>query len=253
MDLELGGRTAFISGATKGIGAAVAEALAAEGVDLFLVARSREALARTADDLSSRYRIRVAWSDGDLSVAGEGERAAKAALSAFAAVDVIVNNAGQSMPGSLETTAAEWATSNQLNFLAHLEVMRTLLPDMRQRGWGRVVNIVGMSYRHPTDLSTGTIAKYGLIATSQIIARDVAADGVTINSVTIGLIETPQIAAMLGAAPDRRAATIKQIPMGRLGLPTEVANGVLFFASPRASYATASTITIDGGADISLL
>jgi 3-oxoacyl-[acyl-carrier protein] reductase len=253
MDLGIAQRTAFVSGATQGIGAGTAEALAREGADLFLVARSADALDTMAGELQDRYGVRVRWAAADFSLAGEGERVAREAQAALGDVDIVVNNAGRSMPGSLQTTAEDWARSQQLNCLSHLEVIRTLLPGMRQRGWGRVINIVGTAYRHPTDFNTGTIAKYGLLAASQVTARTVAPDGVTVNAVTVGFIDTPQISEMFTRWTARGAEILERIPMGRLGRPEEVASAVLFFASAAATYCTASTITLDGGADSGLV
>lgn len=253
MDPGTACRTAFVSGATQGIGAAVANALAGQGADLFLVARSDDALAARARDLEQRHGVRVRWAAADFSLPGQGEQSARQAQEALGSIDIVVNNAGRSMPASLRTSPEEWATSQQLNCLSHLEVMRTLIPAMQERRWGRIVNVVGTSYRHPVDLNVGTIAKYGLLAASQVTARSVAADGVTINAVTVGFIETPQIATMFTRWPDRAAEILGGIPMRRLGRPEEVANAVVFFASELAGYATASTITLDGGTDSALV
>lgn len=249
MELGIANRNAFVCGATHGIGEATARAMAAEGANLFLVSRTADRLRDLAHDLESKHGVKVAWTTGDFTEPGEGQRAAEAALEAFSDIHILVNNAGASMPGSLDTTTEQWHASYQLNFLSHLEVIRTILPDMRARRWGRIINISGTAYRWPTNFSTGTVAKYGLLNTSQVTAREVARDGVTINAVTVGFIETAQITKMFEAEPKLKRAVLDEIPMERLGTPQEVADAVLFLASEQASYTTASTVTIDGGAD----
>jgi 3-oxoacyl-[acyl-carrier protein] reductase len=242
MDLGLSGRRAFVSGATQGIGRAVVEVLAAEGADVVLVARDAERLAAVAEETAARHGVRCTWHSADFATPGGAGAAAEAA----GEVDVVVNNAGRSRPATLDTPAAEWAESQQLNFLSHLEVIRVLLPGMRDRGWGRIVNVTGTAYRAPLQLNSGTIAKYGLVNTATNLAREVARSGVTVNTVTVGLVESGQI-----RAADHPVDSM--IPMGRLGTPAEVAAAVAFLASDQARYTTGSTVTVDGGADPTLL
>jgi 3-oxoacyl-[acyl-carrier protein] reductase len=242
MDLGLAGRRAFVSGATQGIGRAVVETLAAEGADVHLVARDAERLAAIAEETAAKYGVRCTWRSADFTVPGEAGAAADAA----GAVDVVVNNAGRSRPATLDTPAEEWRDSQQLNFLSHLEVVRALLPGMRERRWGRIVNVTGAAYRAPLQLNSGTIAKYGLVNAAKNLAREVAREGVTVNTVTVGLVESGQI-----HAADFPVDAL--IPMGRLGTPAEVAAAVAFLASDQARYTTGSTVTVDGGADPGLL
>jgi 3-oxoacyl-[acyl-carrier protein] reductase len=254
MELGLAGRRALVSGATQGIGLSVVEALAAEKTDLFLTARDPGRLARTAQDVEEKHGVRCAWHSADFSVPGQAVSAAEAAISAFGGIDVLVNNAGRSLPATLDTSTEQWWGSTQLNFLSHVEAIRTVLPGMRERGWGRIVNVTGAAYRAPQQLNMGTIAKYGILNTAKLVAREVARTGITVNTVTVGLIESHQINEI--HYPDdeqRQAAADESIPMGRLGSPAEVASAVLFLASDRATYITGSTITVDGGADPTLL
>jgi 3-oxoacyl-[acyl-carrier protein] reductase len=254
MDLGISGRHALVSGATQGIGHGVVEALAAEGVDLFLVARDRDRLARTAQQVTNKYGVRCEWHSADFGQAGQAREAARAADSTLGGIDILVNNAGRSLPAALDTPTEEWQASSQLNFLSHLEMIHTVLPGMRERGWGRIVNVTGAAYRAPQQLNMGTIAKYGLLNTAKLVARDVAQAGITINTVTVGLIESHQINEIhYRDEEQRQAAADASIPMGRLGSPAEVAAAVLFLASDQATYITGSTITVDGGADPTLL
>ena len=254
MELGLTGRRALVSGATQGIGQGVVEALAAEGTDIFLTARDPDRLTRTAQHIEEKYGVRCGWRSADFGRPGQADDAAQAAISAFGGIDILVNNAGRSLPASLDTSTEQWQGSTQLNFLSHVEAIRRVLPGMRERGWGRIVNVTGTAYRAPQHLNMGTIAKYGLLNMAKLVARDVARTGVTVNTVTVGLIESHQINEIhYPDAEERSAAADEGIPMGRLGSPAEVAAAVLFLASEQATYITGSTITVDGGADPTLL
>ncbi|WP_344867200.1 SDR family oxidoreductase [Amycolatopsis ultiminotia] len=254
MDLGIAGRRALVSGATQGIGRGVVDALAGEGVDLFLIARGSELLARTAEEIEARYDVRCRWHSADFGVPGQPAAAAEAAIAGFGGIDIVVNNAGRSMPASLESTTEEWHASSQLNFLSHVEVTRTVLPGMRERGWGRIINVTGAAYRAPQQFNMGTIAKYGLVNVAKMTAREVARTGVTVNTVTVGLIESHQInESQFPDERQRRAIADEFIPAGRFGTPAEVAAAALFLASEQAGYVTGSTVTVDGGADPTLL
>jgi 3-oxoacyl-[acyl-carrier protein] reductase len=253
MDLGLTGRRAFISGATQGIGHGVVRALAAEGTDLFLAARDPDRLAATVQLVEEEYGVRCGWHSADFGVPGQAETAVRTAISALGGIDILVNNAGRSLPATLDTPAEEWQASSQLNFLSHVEAIRTVLPGMKERGWGRIVNVTGAAYRAPQQFNMGTIAKYGTVNTAKLVAREVARAGVTVNTVTVGLIESHQINEIHYSEQQRRAAADESIPMGRLGTPAEVAAAVVFLASEQATYITGSTITVDGGADPTLL
>ncbi|MGY4981728.1 SDR family NAD(P)-dependent oxidoreductase [Streptomyces sp. 900105755] len=254
MDLGLAGRRAFVSGATRGIGQGVVDALAAEGADLFLTARDPDRLKRTAQHVEKKYGVRCGWHSADFGRPGQAGEAVRSAISTLGGIDILVNNAGRSLPAELDTPTEEWQASSQLNFLSHLEAIDAVLPGMRERGWGRIVNVTGAAYRAPQQLNMGTIAKYGILNTSKLVARQEARAGITINTVTVGTIESHQINEIhYPAEQQRRAEAEESIPMGRFGVPAEVAAAVAFLASERATYITGSTITVDGGADPTLL
>jgi 3-oxoacyl-[acyl-carrier protein] reductase len=140
MHLGLAGRRALVSGATQGIGRGVVDALAEEGVDLFLTARDPDRLAHTAQHTAEKYGVRCQWHSADFGVPGQAEAAVQSAITALAGIDILVNNAGRSLPASLDTTTEKWQASSQLNFLSHVEATRAVLPGMRERGWGRIVS-----------------------------------------------------------------------------------------------------------------
>lgn len=248
MELDLRGRTAYVSGGTEGIGRGIVEALAAEGVHIFVAARSRDRLAGLAEDITRRFGVDCAWAAADFSVAGQAGRSAEAALTSFGTVDIVINNAGRSLPLPLDAPAGEWHAGFQLNFLSHLEVILALAPGMRHRRWGRIVNIMGVSFRSPRKVSAGTPAKFALLATSKALAAELAEDEVTINAVGVGKIESTQINEMYYTdAADRAAFAAAEIPLRRFGAPADVAHAVTFLASSAASYITGSVLTVDGG------
>jgi 3-oxoacyl-[acyl-carrier protein] reductase len=232
----------------------VADALAEEGVDLFLTARDPDRLAQTAKDIGEKHGVRCQWHSADFGVPGQADGAARSAITELGGIDILVNNAGRSLPASLDTPTEQWQASSQLNFLSHLEATRAVLPGMRERGWGRIVNVSGAAYRAPQQFNMGTIAKYGIVNMAKMIAREEARAGVTVNTVTVGLIESHQINEIHYPDEQQRLATADElIPLGRLGSPDEVAAAVVFLASERAAYITGSTVTVDGGADPTLL
>jgi 3-oxoacyl-[acyl-carrier protein] reductase len=192
VELGLSGKNAWVSGATQGLGRAIADGLASEGVNLFITARDESLLAETAGAISAEHGVQCLWRPADYLVPGEATAAAEEAGARMSTIDILVNNAGTSIPGSLETPPAEWASSNQLNFLSHLEAIRSVLPGMKKRSWGRIINISGFAYRQPREINTGTIAKYALINTSKVLSREVAPDGITVNTVAVGLFGTPR-------------------------------------------------------------
>jgi 3-oxoacyl-[acyl-carrier protein] reductase len=252
MELGISGKNAWISGATRGLGRAIADGLASEGVNLFITARDESLLAETAGAISAAHGVKCLWRPTDYLVPGEATAAAEEAATRMGAIDLLVNNAGTSIAGSLETPPEEWASSNQLNFLSHLEAIRSVLPGMKERSWGRIINISGFAYRQPREINTGTIAKYALINTSKVLSREVAPDGITINTVAVGLFGTSQILTRMLPTPESRAAVSRQIPLGRLGEPREIVPAVLFLSSASATYVTGSVVTVDGGADTAI-
>ena len=252
MELGLAGKTAWVSGGTQGLGRAIADGLASEGVNLFITARDKSQLASTAEAIRTAYGVECLWRSTDYLVAGEATAAGKEAAARLGTIDLLVNNAGTSIPGSLDTTPDEWASSNQLNFLSHLEAIQAVLPGMRERSWGRIINISGLAYRQPREINAGTIAKYGLINASKVLSREVARDGITVNTVAVGLFETPQIVTHMLPTQESRVSVGRQIPLGRLGRPEEIIPAVLFLASAAATYVTGSVVTVDGGFDIAV-
>ena len=256
MDLGLRGKTAVVGGATSGLGRASADALAAEGCRLLIWSRNADALAATAAELTAAHGVEVDHVSAD---AGSPDAAATVADAAarFGPVDVLVLTAGG--PPTVDPTATDpegWSRALQLLAITPVELASRLLPDMRERGWGRVVAILSSGIRQPiADLVYSNAGRSVLAAWLKTTARAVAAEGVTLNGVMPGRIETPRIRQLDGGRAERegrsedevRAAHIASIPAGRYGLPEELGTLVAFLASKRASYITGQLVAVDGG------
>ncbi len=257
MDLGLTGRRAVVGGATSGLGRASAHALAAEGAELLLWSRDRERLDATAREIEGRYGRRpatVAADAGDPGAAAEVEHAARERLGG---VDVLVLNAGGPPPVAPDATTPDgWRAAFQLLAITPVDLATRLLPGMRERGYGRIVAVLSSGVREPiANLVYSNGGRSALNAWLKTIAREVAADGVTVNGVLPGRIATPRVASLDEAAAGRegvdpeeiRARSRAGIPAGRYGEPEEFGAVVAFLASAAASYITGSTLACDGG------
>lgn len=257
MDLGLAGRGALIGGASAGLGRACAEALAAEGCNLVLWSRDADALAQVATEIRADHGVTVATIAADATDRAAAEIVASFATSALPAIDIVVLNAGG--PPTVDPTAtnpAGWDRAFQLLATTPIELATRLLPAMRERRWGRIVAILSSGVRQPIlDLVYSNAGRGALMAWLKTVARTVAADGVTVNGVFPGRLETPRIVSLdrgraesTGQTIDSvRAGHLATIPVGRYGRPPELASLVAYLASERASYQTGTFTAIDGG------
>lgn len=246
MDLQLQGRTALVTGASMGIGAGIARVLAKEGVRVAITARRGELLEQLADEIEAAGATRPAIVLGDITDREDVARIAAEATAALGQVDILVNGAGGSRPTRTDAPDSDWDEAFALNFTSARRLTQTLLPAMRTRRWGRVINLSGSM--EPRSLNSATAAKAALHTWSKGLACDVAPDGVTINCIPPGRINSEQIRNRLHPTEENRQAFIaKMIPIGYFGEPEDIANLVAFLASPLARYITGAVMPVDGG------
>jgi 3-oxoacyl-[acyl-carrier protein] reductase len=247
MDLGLSGRTAIVCGASSGMGLAIARALVAENANVAMFARRRELLEREAEQLGA---LAV---HGDLTSPSDLERLVERTLQAFGGIDILVNNGG----GPPRTKAVEvdhHALQEAVDLLLHSAVSLTnrCLPHLRKSGNGRIVNITSSSVREPIDnLALSNAVRPGVIGWAKSLAKEVGPDGITVNSIAPGRIDTERLAEVYPEGPTE--ADLQPIPLRRFGRPEEVAEIACFLASDRASYVTGTTIAVDGGLTRGLL
>jgi 3-oxoacyl-[acyl-carrier protein] reductase len=239
MDLGIAGKRALVTGASMGIGRAIAVLLAREGVKLAVVARRRELLEKLQDETGKLVIIQQ-----DMLAEDAAERVSRAVLDGLGGVDILVNNAGGSRRFTLESTEAQWEEALTLNFTRHRQLTHRLLPQMIGRKWGRIVNITGKS--EPEGLNGAFAAKAAVHSWAKGLSREVGKHGITVNCVPPGRIISEQI--LRNYSPEfRKKESEEDIPVGEYGQPEDLANLVCFLASPLARYITGTVIPVDGG------
>ena len=259
MDLALRGHTALVFGGSKGLGRGCADALAAEGVDVALVARGQEALDRAAGEITARFGVAAYAFAADLADHDAVLRAVDQAEAVLGGrVDILVNNTGGPPPsGVAGVDPALWAAQFQTMVLSVFRVTDRVLPAMRARRWGRVLTVASTTVIEPNPaLGMSNTLRSALVGWSKTLAGEVARDGVTVNMILPGRIATDRttfldgaVAQRTGSTPDAVQAEVAQaIPVGRYGTPDEFGAVAAFLASERAAFVTGSMIRVDGGA-----
>jgi 3-oxoacyl-[acyl-carrier protein] reductase len=262
MDLGLRGKIGIAAASSAGIGRAVADALAAEGMNLVLCARRAEPLKNACMSVE-RHGGLVEGVTADLTNPEDVEKVVAVAQERFGRVDVLVTNTGGPPAGPFEAHSAEdWEAAVRQNLFSVLNLVRAVLPGMRERKWGRIINVTSIAVKQPSDnLILSNSVRAAVTGFARTLATEAAADGVTVNNVMPGFTRTDRLTELAqkraeigGVKPeDIWASWHREIPMGRVGEPGELAALVAFLASEQASYITAQSIAVDGGWIKSLL
>jgi len=245
MDLQLKNKTALVTGASQGIGRAIAKALAAEGVTVCIAARRRKLLDVLAQEITAAGGTAPAIVECDVMADGAPQQLADAARQALGHVDILINSAGGSRPAiPIDAPEEEWDSVMTLNFIRVRQLTHAVLPDMVGNNWGRVINISGKS--EPDALLASTPAKAAIHAWSKGLSRAVGKHGITVNCIPPGRIMSEQILRKY-SAEFRAEQSAKEIPVGRYGEPEELAVLAVFLSSPLAGYITGAVLPVDGG------
>jgi len=245
MDMQLQGKTALVTGASVGIGRGIALALAAEGVRLALTARRLDKLQELSGDIVAAGGPAPVLIAQDMYAADAAQTLSQAALHGLGQVDILVNNAGGSRSfKDLHVSEAQWEEAMTLNFHRPRQLADALIDSMIAQRWGRIINITGKS--EPDHVNGAFCAKAGMHSWAKGLSRMVGKDGITVNCIPPGRIHSEQI--YRNYTPEyRQWQCDNEIPVGRYGEPEDLANLVVFLASPRASYITGAVIPVDGG------
>lgn len=244
MDLRLAGRFGLVTGASAGIGRAIAVALAAEGVRLAVTAGRRQRLDELASEIEGAGALRPIVVEQDLMSSDAAQRIAEQAIAAFGKIEILVNNAGGSRAFKLHAREEHWEEALTLNFTRHRQLTDRLLDPMIANRWGRIINITGKS--EPDGINGAFCAKAAMHSWSKGLSRELGRHGITVNCIPPGRILSEQI--LRNYTPEyRQWQADHEIPAGEYGQPEDLANLACFLASPRARYITGAVIPVDGG------
>jgi 3-oxoacyl-[acyl-carrier protein] reductase len=257
MDLGLQGKAALVMAASKGLGRAVATELAREGAHVVISSRDEDTLAQTAAEIREVTGAEVEYRAADITRAEDLRALVSHAADRFGGVDVLVNNTGGPPAGTFEDFDDEgWQATFELVLLSLIRAVRGVLPLMRERGGGRIVNIASSSVKQPIEnLILSNTVRAGIAGLAKSLAVELAPDGILVNTIGPGRISTARSQSMdasraeaLGVPVEEvREQVESQIPLGRYGTPEELARVAAFLASPANSYVTGQAILVDGG------
>jgi len=263
MDLGLEGKVALVAGASSGIGYAIAQTLSEEGARVVIASRDTDRIRQAAESIAEKTGQPVHGVALDVRDPDGGERFVAAARDAFGPPAILVTNAGGPTPGPFSRLGIEdFEEAVRLSFLGAVRLTQAALPDMKRAGWGRIIHIASSTIHEPSvSLFLSSSVRPAVAGFSKALACEVAGEGITVNVVSPGLIDTDRLEELFdhlatesGRTPqEEREALGSAIPVGRIGTPQELARAVAYLASVSAAYVTGITLRVDGGKVSSLL
>ncbi len=263
MDLRLAEKRALVTGASSGIGFAVARGLAAEGARVAIVSRDRGRLERASAGIREETGADVIAIPGDVAQADEPARVVDAAAAALGGLDILVTNAGGPTSGNFaDVGAQDFASAIELTLRSVERLARAAIPLLSANGWGRVVNLTSITAKEPHEgLVLSNTLRPAVHGLAKSLAREYGRHGITVNSVCTGFTATERLQELARATSLRRGSTPdrvmeewrSRIPLGRLADPSEIADAVVFLCSARASFVNGVSLAVDGGESHSLL
>jgi 3-oxoacyl-[acyl-carrier protein] reductase len=263
MDLGLKGKVALVAASSRGLGRAVAAELAVEGASLILCSRNDKAIKMTAEEISGESGAEILAMPCDVSNGAEIAKLVHAGSERFGRIDILVTNGGGPPAGRFESfTSDDWEAATRLTLFSAIELARHVLPGMKERRWGRILNITSIAAKQPVDnLILSNSLRAAVTGFARTLANEVAAEGITVNNILPGYTRTERVEELAQMMAEKEKITPaefvarweKEIPMRRLGEPREFAALAAFLVSERASYITGTSIPVDGGWIRSLL
>ena len=255
MDIRLDGRTALVTGGSKGLGLAIARAFAGSGADVAIVARRPEVLEQARAEIAALGGGRAHAVAADIATADGVGAAYESTMRAFGKVDILVNNAGIACTAPFETVTDEvWQADLDLKLFAAIRAARQVLPQMKERRWGRIINVLNTGAKAPRAGSAPTsVSRAAGMALTKVLAGEGAPHNVLVNALLVGLIDSDQwVRRHASQSPDMpyadfTAGLASGVPLGRIGRAEEFANIACFLASDAGGYITGTAINVDGG------
>ena len=257
MDLNIENKVALVAASSRGLGKAIALQLSKEGVKVAICARNRERLFKAREDIARELGGTVKAYVTDVTKEDQVKNMVEAVASDLGPVDILVNNAGGPPPGFVDDfTPENYREAVELNLLSTIRMCYEVIPSMKKRGWGRIVNVTSVSAKQPIpNLILSNTARAGVLGFAKSLSEQLAPFGITVNSVCPGYTRTERVEGLAlafaekgtGITKDFYAAIEQNVPMGRMGKPEELAHTVAFLASEGAAYITGTAVQVDGG------
>jgi 3-oxoacyl-[acyl-carrier protein] reductase len=256
MDLNLQGKVALVVASSQGLGKAIAAQLVEEGANVMLTSRDGEKLSSVQKELQQLGKGKVAYHSGDITNVDDIRSLVENVRNTFGGIDILINNAGGPPAGSFESfTDEEWQQAFELNLLSYIRMIRSILPDMKQKG-GRIVNIASSTIKQPIPgMILSNTFRLGIVALTKTLATELAPYHILINTVSPGRIATERVSFLDQLKADKTGVSrevieqesLNNIPLKRYGRPDEFAKVVTFLVSDASTYITGSSILVDGG------